>query len=132
MLDRVNLDKGNRDRGERIAQCDTGVCQGARIDDQEMGSIGAGGVNAVDQRALVIALEKSDIRTATIRNPAQFALDVVEAASTVNMGFPRPKQVEVGAINNEYRGLHGVLPVGFSATLPAVAGRWPDESGSAV
>ncbi len=84
----VNLDKRDRDRGERIAQCDAGVCQGACIDDQETGSIGAGSVNAVDQRAFVIALEKSDIRAATTSNLAQFALDVVEAASAVNMRVP--------------------------------------------
>ena len=114
----VNLDKGDRDRGEGIAQCDTGVCQGARVDDQEMGSIGAGSVNAVDQRAFVIALEKSDIRTATTGTLAQFALDVVEAARAVNMGFPRPEQVEIGAIDNEYRGLHEIYESGFRRRCP--------------
>ena len=128
----MNLDKRDRDRGERVAQCDAGMGQCASVDDQEPGAVGAGSLNAVHQRALVIALEKSDIRAAVAGNFPQFALDVVEAAIAVNWGSRVPSRFRLGPLMTSTGACMGLVRLAFWATLRAVAARWPHESGSGV
>ena len=56
-IGKMHLDEGNRYRRQCVAQGDAGMGVGRRIDDDGAHALFAGGMDAFDQGAFVIALE---------------------------------------------------------------------------
>ena len=71
----VDLDERDRHAGERVAQRDAGVRQAAGVDDDELDAFVARGLDPVDQRAFVVALEARERGAARRRVALQRRLD---------------------------------------------------------
>ena len=87
---------------QRIEQGDRGVGIGAGIDDDA--GIGlARRLDAIDQRALVIALGELDFYPQAVGLGAASLLDVGERLASVDFGLPLAQHVEVGPVEHQHR-----------------------------
>ena len=53
-IGKMNLYKRKSDRSEGVTQCDTGMCEGRRVDDDEPGAVRARKLHTVDKFALAV------------------------------------------------------------------------------
>ncbi len=86
-----------------VVEGDGGVGVGGRVDD-DTGGRGAGGLDGVDEVALVVGLHEADLVAQFGGLGPQGGFDVGEGSAPVDFGFADAEQVEVGAVN------HGDVP----------------------
>src|ERR1044072_1426616 len=87
---------------QRSEQGDRGVRIGAGID-HDAGITFACRLDAVDQRALVVALEELDFYPQTVGFGTAGLLDVGERLASVDLGLPLAQHVEVGPVEYQHR-----------------------------
>ena len=94
----VDLDERNGDPSQGVAQGDAGMGEGPRIEHYECDLLVSCSVYAFDQGPFVIALECLQRRTGLPRQPSQPKIDRLQAFTAVDLRFPGPQQVEIGAV----------------------------------
>ena len=97
----MHFDKRNIDRGERVGQCHAGVRVRGGVDDDEIGGILSGSLDAVYQLTFVIALEKSTACAMLLCHLLQAGIDVCEGLPAINSRLTGAEQVEVRTIQNQ-------------------------------
>lgn len=114
----MNFDERNRNGGNRIAQGNAGVRVGRRVDDDETDAFSAGGMNALDQGAFVVALEGFEHDACRFGATRQRAVDVGERGGTIVLRLARAEQVQVRAVDDQQ--LVGSAFRGAAIALPSV------------
>src|SRR3569833_3356662 len=94
----MNLDERNLHRQQRIAQryASRGVAGGS--DDDEGDALVRGGVDALDQGMLGIALKSDQLMARRSGGFFQSAIDAIERGKTVMAGFTTTQQSEIGSV----------------------------------
>src|SRR5882672_3393325 len=105
-LPRVNIremhfDKRDSDRGERVAQSNTGMRQSSRVHDDPGNSPLLGGVNTLDQSALLVALERLQCDPFFPCRGDQAPVDAVQVLSTIDCGFANSQHVQVWTVEDQ-------------------------------
>ncbi|KAL1956998.1 hypothetical protein VTO42DRAFT_6487 [Malbranchea cinnamomea] len=97
----VQLNEGDANASEGVPDGDGCVREGARIDDDTVHALCAGGLNPVDDGTLVVGLECLQIggKGGGVRDAVSF--DVGKRRSAVDMGLASAQKVEVGAVDQE-------------------------------
>ena len=95
----VHLHHGHRGRRERVAQRHARVRESARVDQDAVGPADRG-VDAVDQHALVVALEALHLGAALLGRRSERRVDLLERGGAVDLGLARAEHVEVGAVDH--------------------------------
>jgi hypothetical protein len=108
----VHLGDGEPDAGQGVAQHHRGVREPARVD-HDAGAVLAGGVDGIQQHALVVALHGTDLEAAAGRGIRRHPLDVGERRRPVQGRLPGAQEVQVGAVDEEQAARNGHAP-----TLP--------------
>ena len=97
----VHLDEGDGHRSQGVAHGDAGMRVGSGVDDDERGPVGTGGLDAVDQRAFVVALEMVEGSPMPAGQVGQPGIDVGQRGVAVDLGLTGAQQVQVGAMNDQ-------------------------------
>src|SRR5437588_102598 len=92
--------------GQRVAQRNAGVREGARVDDHERHSLGAGPMDAIDQLVFGVTLERDQLVPELAGNRRRALLDRLECVGAIHRRFPGPEQIEVRAVQQQHSG-HG-------------------------
>src|SRR3569832_2359492 len=82
----MNLDERNLHREQRIAQRYAGLGVAGGIDDDEGDALVRGGVDALDQGMLGIALKSNQLMAHNGGGCFQYAIDAIERSKTVMAG----------------------------------------------
>src|SRR5215207_1549159 len=96
------LDEGDAHSGERVTQRYAGMCISGRVDEDEINSVGAGALYAIDQLGFRIALKTVERHTQRSSLSFQFPLDARQGQGPVVLGLPTAKQIQIGAVHHEY------------------------------
>lgn len=89
----VNLNEGNRDRGQGIPNRNAGVGKGRRVN-QDVANAPAGSrMNVVDHGAFVVRLERLDFYAEGVALRLQQAIDFRERGGTVDLRFPHSQPI---------------------------------------
>jgi hypothetical protein len=96
----MHFDDGKRHGGQGIPERDAGVREAARVDHDAVAAP-AGGVDPVDQRALVVGLEGLQARPSLARHVLQVRVDLAQGRGAVDLGLALPEEVEVGAVQHQ-------------------------------
>jgi len=91
---------------QRVAQRNAGVREGARVDDHERHSLGAGPMDAIDQLVFGVTLERDQLVPELAGNRRRALLDRLECVGAIHRRFPGPEQIEVRAVQQQHSG-HG-------------------------
>src|SRR3569832_449119 len=94
----MNLDERNLHREQRIAQRYAGMGVAGGIDDDEGAALVRGGVDALDQGMLGIALKSNQLMARGGGGFFQSASDAIERGKTVMAGFAAAQQCEIGSV----------------------------------
>ena len=97
----VNLDERQPDAGQRVAQRNARVREGAGVDQDRRRAVAARGVHALDQRVLRVALVRRQPDAERSRLLAQPGDDVVERARAVMARLPTAQQVQVRPVDQQ-------------------------------
>ena len=97
----VHFHERNVDASQRVAQRDTGVRQAARVDDDEIDTLGTRRMDAVDQRPFMIALEKSQRCARGFGLGFGSAFDVGQCDRPIHRRLARSQQIQVGTIEQQ-------------------------------
>ena len=100
-IGKMNLDERKPDRSESVPQCDAGVGERCRIDNDEPRPVRTRQLNAVNQFALAVGLERLKSSADSIALLQRPVIDFLEGARTVDARFPRTKQVQVRAVKQQ-------------------------------
>src|SRR5262245_49241254 len=103
----VDLDHWHIDRGDGVADGDRGVGIGAGVDDDPGGLLGAGGVDRIDDLALVVRLQEFDLEGVAAGGLAAKLLHVLERGAAIGVRLARAEEVEVGAVEDVDGFRHG-------------------------
>ena len=95
----VYFDGGNAHGLDGIKQRDAGVSVGAGIDDDAVG-IAIGLLDAVDQGALVVALEKIDRNAPCLGVRGDFLQEVAVGLAAVDPRLADPKHIQVRPVKH--------------------------------
>ena len=106
---KVYLDKGNGDRRQGVPQGHAGVGVACRIDDDGGDSLLPGSVDALNEGALVIALEGFQVDACGFSQAGQVQIDVGKRHPSVVVGFADPQQIEVRAVDDQELGRGGLF-----------------------
>jgi hypothetical protein len=91
------------------------MCIRSRVDQDEVGLLVPRGLNAIDERAFVIALKRDEIGPGIRRAVDQRLIDLRQRHAAINLRFPGAEKVEVGAVQNQ-QSRHGrFISVEFGA-----------------
>ncbi len=96
----VDLDHRQRDGGQRVAEGDRGVGEGATVDD-DADAVLASGVDGVEQHPLVVALHRSEIEAEVGGAGPGELLEVSQGLGAVDLRLTCPQQVEVGPVDQQ-------------------------------
>jgi hypothetical protein len=89
-------------RGDGVSQRNTGVGEGARIQDQKVRAFTSRLMHPPDQFVLRVALERGQL-VATFPGDRRGArLDVTEGFGAIDVGLPGAQEIQIGAIDQEY------------------------------
>ena len=91
----MNFDKRNGNAGQCIAQGDTGMGKGGRINQDKGRAIRACGMDAVDQLMLSVALELFQGKACGAGVLAQLLLNIGEGCVAVYMRFTTAQQIQI-------------------------------------
>lgn len=94
----MHFNEGDRHRSQCITQRHAGMGIRGRIDDDERGVLGTGGLNAVDQCPLMIALEMRQLHPVLAGDIGQSMVNVGQRCVAVHIGLPGAQQIEVGPV----------------------------------
>ena len=94
----MNLNKGNVDSENRISYRDAGVCERARIEQNE---VRIAVLYAVDKFGFGVALQRLQTMAAIFRVLCQRRLDVAECRAAVDVGFPGAEKIQVRAVKQQ-------------------------------
>ena len=119
---KMHLDERNRDRRESIAKRDARVRQRAGIDHDECGTVAAGRVQAIDQRAFGVRLERDEIMARSLRDRGKIGVDLGQCRAAVNLRLAAAEQVEVRSVEDEDLGHRIRLPAGKGALVSPSGG----------
>ena len=97
----MDLDERDGDRRDGVAQRNAGVRVGRRIDDDEADTLAACGVDALDQGALVVALEGLELDARSFRPARQRTVDVGQRRCAIVLRFTCAEQVQVRPMNDQ-------------------------------
>eukprot|EP00825_Cyclidium_porcatum_P015735 TRINITY_DN19018_c0_g1_i1.p2 TRINITY_DN19018_c0_g1~~TRINITY_DN19018_c0_g1_i1.p2 ORF type:complete len:225 (+),score=29.08 TRINITY_DN19018_c0_g1_i1:189-863(+) len=97
----VDFDEGQGHCRQRVADRDGGVGEGGRIDQDEGGAVGAGGLDTVHQRVLGIGLTGAQLMAGFLRLRHQCQVDVCQRRMAIDLRLARAEQVEVGAMQDQ-------------------------------
>ena len=100
----MQLDIRNRDTSKRIAQSHRCMGVSPSVDQDSLG-LPHRSVNPLHQSPFEVALETLHVASMALRLQLELCLDRVESAESVDLGFPAPKQVEVGTVEEQQ--VHG-------------------------
>ena len=75
--------------------------EGAGVEDHEGDSRGPCGLDLVHELMLGIALDGAQLVTQVRRKPRAALDDDIQRIGSVETGFPRPEQVQVGTVEEE-------------------------------
>src|SRR5262245_60083635 len=103
----VDLDDGHIDRGDGVANGDRGVGIGAGVDDNPASLLGAGGLDRIDDLALVVRLQEFDLEGMAAGSLTAKLLHVLERGAAIGVGLARAEEVEVGAVEDVDGFRHG-------------------------
>ncbi len=93
----VHLDGGQIHRRDGVAQGVGVVGQRAGVDQDAVGPI-ARGVDRVNQRALVVRLEDTQLDPRLIRRRLQHRVDLVQRRAAIDARLARAEQVQVRSV----------------------------------
>ena len=93
----VHFDAWNIDPGQRIAQRHTGMGKGRRIDNDELGAIGARLMNRLDHFLLAVALQAGQACPRALGFGLQAMVNLVQRFRTVDLGLAGTPPIEVGS-----------------------------------
>jgi hypothetical protein len=96
----VHLDHRQLARDQRVAQRHTRVCQPAGVDD-DRAVRAARRLDAVDQLALVVGLERLHGRAALGRQLAQARVDLGQGGAAVDLRLALAEQVQIRAVQDQ-------------------------------
>lgn len=97
----VHFDEGDRHRRQCVADRDAGMGEGGGIDQDEVGAVGTGGLDAFDQRVLGVGLEAFQRVPGFGGACPEVGIDGVQAGMPIDLRLARAEQVEVGAVEDE-------------------------------
>ncbi|MNF71030.1 hypothetical protein D3C84_529680 [compost metagenome] len=96
----MNLDKGDGHAQQGIAQGDTGVGEGGRVDDDKI-HLAHGLMDAADQLMFGIGLQVFQGDTEFVGVLAQIGDDLIERLAAVDSRLPLAQQIQVGTVEQE-------------------------------
>ncbi len=94
----VNLDKGNADPEQGVAQGHAGMSEGCRVDQDEIDMFPGRLVDSFDQFMLGITLEACELMSALAGQLFRIALDLGKRDPAVDAWFPLAEEIQVGAV----------------------------------
>src|SRR5438477_12582603 len=97
-LGQMHFDERYAGAEQRVAQRNAGVREGARVDDHERHSLGAGPMDAIDQLVFGVTLERDQLVPELTSHRRRALLDRLERVDAVHRRFPGPEQIEVRAV----------------------------------
>ena len=98
----MHLDKRDFHGRKRVAQRNTGVREGGRVDDDEADPLPTRGVDTIDQVGFTVALKTINFHTYGGTLLAKCGVDVGQGLAAVMLGFPSTQQVQIRAVQNQY------------------------------
>src|SRR4029453_9976785 len=104
----MNLDARNRASQQRIEQRDRSVGEGAGIDNHPR-ALRSRLLDPPHELPFMVSLAKCDPESQCCRLALASNAQIVEGFPAVNLGFPGPKQVEIGTVQHVNRLGHGGL-----------------------
>lgn len=100
-IGKMNFNCRQGDRGNGIAQSDTGMRIGTWIDQNARCSIASRGMNPVDQGSFMVGLKRFDRDPEFGTKLYQAPINIGESCSTVNFRLARAEQVQVRSMQYE-------------------------------
>ena len=94
----MNLDERDADPRQCVPNGHAGVRVRGGIDQYEIGFFSPRGLDAIDQSAFVIALERRELDAGVRRAVGRRLIDLRQGHVTVDLGFPGAEKVEVGSV----------------------------------
>ena len=91
----MHFDGGQALRRNGIAQGDAVVGKGARVKEQ---GLLLGLVHGVDQLSFVVGLEHAHLYFEPLRMIRDQGIDIGQSLPTVDIGFTRAQQIEIGSV----------------------------------
>src|SRR5690554_5119670 len=101
---KMHFDEWDAHRQQCVTYCDTGMGKGGGIDDDEVDAFVPGGVNAVDQLVLGVALQHLQLVTIALGLFEQSLVDLLQGDGTVHTGFAAAEQIQIGSMQNQETG----------------------------
>src|SRR5690606_36955478 len=92
----------NRHAGQGITQSYAGMRVSPRINNDEIGAVGARGMDAIYQRPFVVALKARTLPPLRSGNLSQGIVDIGQGLPPVDVRLARAEQVQVRAMQNQY------------------------------
>jgi hypothetical protein len=96
----VDLDHRQRARDQGVAERDARVGEPARVDEEAVGRA-AGALDLVDQLALVVGLDRAELRARRLCLRREAGLDLGQGRPPVDLGLPGTQEVQVRAVERE-------------------------------
>ena len=87
-IGQMYFNKRDRDPSQRIADRDAGVRICRRVDDDEIGAVLPGRLDAVNQRTFVIALPRRQLGAQLARQQLKPLVDLGQRQAAVDVRFP--------------------------------------------
>ena len=103
----MNLDERYRGRQQRIPQNHAGMGQATGIDDDESDAGGMGGVDAINQRRLGVALETTDFMSRFRGFRDQSGFNGSESLTAIDPGLTNTQHVQIRTVEDKNAG-HGM------------------------
>ena len=126
----VHFNEGNGHGGQGVAQGDAGVRVGGRVDDDEADALLARCRHPLNQGAFVVALERFEINVGGGCPFGKRQIDVSQGCLTVVVGFARPQQIAIGAVQDQQpRSLRAGLVLRRSGFARLHAGQFATDRG---
>src|SRR3990167_7265830 len=97
----VDLDEGNPAGGQRIAQRHRGVGECRRIDQHEVGAIGHGRLDPIDELVLGVGLEGFQGVAAVFGTLDQAGVDFRQGDAPIDIGLAHAEQIEIGSMQDK-------------------------------
>ena len=94
----MHFDAWNIDARQRVAQRDAGVGKSRRINNDELGAVGACLMNRLDHLLFAVALQTGQTRTGALGFGLQAMVDLVQRLRAIDLGLASPQQIEVGSM----------------------------------
>ena len=100
----VHFDKRNLNGQKSIAQRNTRVREATGVQDDKFNVVDGGLLDPVDELMFGITLETNKVMSELFGEGNAALFDVGEIGRTVNIGFTRTEQVQVGSVDKQKRG----------------------------